>query len=263
MIIWLASYPRSGNTYFRVLLNQCYGLETQNIYEFQEQARDQVSRHLGLISEFAPNLEVLLEDPQYHIVKTHDLPSDDYPAVYLVRDGRDALVSHTHYHLEYDLKLPSEEQQARFDETLRMLIETDVSFGGWSNNVNAWTNRTAPTVTVKYESLIRHPLATVQKALSKLQYPTPPLMSKQSASFTELKQIEPKFFRKGKAGSWRAEMSPELQELFWEKHGETMQKLGYQQEPNRFIRLKNRLNQWRSKTTLVQSRADFRRDDDD
>jgi hypothetical protein len=31
------------------------------------------------------------------LVKTHDLPDDDSPALYLVRDGRDALVSYAHY----------------------------------------------------------------------------------------------------------------------------------------------------------------------
>lgn len=244
MIIWLASYPRSGNTYFRILLKQYYKLETESLYEFQHLSPDDVAPRLGLISEPAPNLEVLLQHEDYHIVKTHEMSSDDHPAVYVVRDGRDALVSHTHYHLAYDLKLPTEEQQARFEDTLRMLIETDVSFGGWSNNVNAWMSRSAPTVIVKYESLIRHPLATVQKAMTTLQYPLPPLISQHTPAFSELKHIEPKFFRKGKAGSWREEMSPVLHELFWEKHGTTMHNLGYQRGQNIVERTWSRLRHY-------------------
>jgi hypothetical protein len=241
MIIWLASYPRSGNTYFRVLLNQYYGLETESIYEIMQQSPEIISKSLGLISETSPNLDVLIQDQQYHFVKTHDLAPNDYPAVYVVRDGRDALVSHAHYHLEFDLNVPPQEQQARFDDTLHMLIESDASFGGWSNNVNSWLNRSAPTAIVKYESLIEQPLATVQNALAKLQYPAPPIISQQTASFEELKQIEPKFFRKGKAGSWREEMSPVLHELFWTKHGATMQKLGYKRGQNIFERTWSRL----------------------
>lgn len=241
MIIWLASYPRSGNTYFRVLLKQHYGLETESIYEIQQQSPEIISKSLGLISETSPNLDVLIQDQQYHFVKTHDLPADDHPAVYVVRDGRDALVSHAHYHLEYDLKLPPHEQQARFDDTLRMLIESKHSFGGWSSNVNAWLNRTSPTAIVKYESLIEQPLATVQTALAKLQYTLPPIISQQTSSFAELKQVEPQFFRKGKAGSWREEMSPALHELFWVKHGETMHKLGYKRGQNIFERTWSRL----------------------
>lgn len=241
MIIWLASYPRSGNTYFRVLLNQHYGIETQSTYEIQRQSLSEISRRLELIESSAPNLNMLILDQQQHFVKTHDLPLNDYPAVYLVRDGRDALVSHAHYHLEFDLNLPPEEQLARFDDTLRMLIETEISFGGWSNNVKAWLNRSAPTAIVRYETLIKRPLATVQKALAKLQYPVPLLIAQQTSSFAELKQIEPKFFRKGKAGSWREEMSPVLHELFWAKHGTTMQKLGYKRSQNIFERTWSRL----------------------
>ena len=32
MIVWLASYPRSGNTYFRILLNHLYGIKTPMAY---------------------------------------------------------------------------------------------------------------------------------------------------------------------------------------------------------------------------------------
>ena len=32
-----------------------------------------------------------------YFVKTHELPSDDSPAILLVRDGRDAMVSFAHY----------------------------------------------------------------------------------------------------------------------------------------------------------------------
>jgi len=37
-----------------------------------------------------------------------------------------------------------------------------------------------------------------------------------------------KFFRKGKVGGWKEEMSPELEQLFWEIHGDTMTKMGYE-----------------------------------
>ena len=241
MIIWLASYPRSGNTYFRVLLKEYYGIETDSVYVIEQKSDGLIAKQLGLIRESGASLKALIEDPSISFVKTHNLPSDDYPAVYLVRDGRDALVSHAHLHLQLELKLSSEEEELRFPEMLKTLIESNISFGGWSNNVNAWMSRNSPTAIVKYEALIKQPLATVQKAFAQLQYPLPPLISRQSSSFAELKQIEPKFFRKGKAGSWREEMSPELQELFWEKHGATMQKLGYKRDQNIFERTWARL----------------------
>lgn len=33
MIIWIASYPRSGNTFFRVALHRLYGVPTHVVYD--------------------------------------------------------------------------------------------------------------------------------------------------------------------------------------------------------------------------------------
>ncbi len=33
MIVWLASYPRSGNTFFRVILNSIFDIKTYSIYD--------------------------------------------------------------------------------------------------------------------------------------------------------------------------------------------------------------------------------------
>jgi hypothetical protein len=32
LIVWLASYPRSGNTYFRVVLNRVFGIGAYTLY---------------------------------------------------------------------------------------------------------------------------------------------------------------------------------------------------------------------------------------
>lgn len=32
MIVWLASYPRSGNRFFRILLFHLYGIKTYSVY---------------------------------------------------------------------------------------------------------------------------------------------------------------------------------------------------------------------------------------
>ncbi len=33
MIVWLASYPRSGNTFFRIILNSIFGIKTYSVYD--------------------------------------------------------------------------------------------------------------------------------------------------------------------------------------------------------------------------------------
>ena len=33
MIVWLASYPRSGNTFLRLVLHRLFGVPTYSVYE--------------------------------------------------------------------------------------------------------------------------------------------------------------------------------------------------------------------------------------
>src|SRR5690348_17690471 len=98
MIIWLASYPRSGNTFYRILLNHLFGVSTQSVYNdplFEE--RPELSELVGHAHNDR-SLHELASSPRAYFVKTHELPNcDTYPAIYLVRDGRDALVSYAHY----------------------------------------------------------------------------------------------------------------------------------------------------------------------
>src|SRR5436190_14783558 len=108
MLVWLASYPRSGNTMCRRLLVGLYGLLTYAVYEYPVLAEpregyEELSNLTGLPDFFklAPKSEVLRwmhEDDAIYVVKTHELPPDDtYPAIYVARDGRDALVSYARF----------------------------------------------------------------------------------------------------------------------------------------------------------------------
>lgn len=96
MIIWVAPYPRSGNTFFRMLLYYKCGIKTYSIYNDQLFERIGASESVGHELLPAP-LDQLKQDEKLYFVKTHNLPQDDNPAIYLVRDGRDALISHANY----------------------------------------------------------------------------------------------------------------------------------------------------------------------
>jgi hypothetical protein len=236
MILWLASYPRSGNTFFRAVLKHVYGIPSVGIYELDRElslmemaTRQKIERVVDLLPENITPLAEMVVSERVHVVKTHELPQEDHPAVYLVRDGRDALVSHTHYLLQYDWKLPLEERRSHFYGALRMLIET-VSFGGWSGNVLAWLARTTPTAVVKFEDLIQSPVECVEKALSRVSYHPPQRRADRTPTFGELRDADPQFFRKGRVGAWREEMPDDLHDLFWQRHAEAMERMGYRRE---------------------------------
>src|ERR1700736_4487757 len=97
MIVWIASYPRSGNTFFRTLLHSLYGQNTysvfNDVFENGEIGGMGVTAHQR---KPAP-LEELARHEQIYFVKTHAQPSDASPAIYLLRDGRDSYVSQAHY----------------------------------------------------------------------------------------------------------------------------------------------------------------------
>jgi hypothetical protein len=224
MLLWLASYPRSGNTFVRVLLRQVYGISTYDLHE-PDADRPEYESIIGNAKLDAP-LPALDRDGRYHIVKTHDLPGEDYPAIYLVRDGRDALVSYARF------VLPKEHADNRDEylKLLRHLIETTGSYGGWSGNVQAWMARRAPTVVVRFDDLISRPLDELRRAMTTIGMRAQEQKVTDLPSFGDLQKLGPHFFRKGRTGAWREEMPEDLHRLFWQRHGETMRALGYRDD---------------------------------
>jgi hypothetical protein len=225
MIVWLASYPRSGNTFFRIVLNRLYGIRTFSVYNdkiFEERGGDTVD----IVGHVHTDLSIheLARSPQTHFVKTHELPTGDpFPTIYLVRDGRDTLVSYAHFirQFEGDATSPS----ASFEIILRDLIQYRGSFGGWGPHVLTWTARSrwARTSFVRFEDLIQDPPGAVSRSLQCVEPQARDLVdSRGIPPFAELHALLPEFFRKGQTGGWREEMSEELQTLFWTHYGQAM-----------------------------------------
>jgi hypothetical protein len=231
MIVWLASYPRSGNTLLRLVLHHVFGLTTYSAYDdplFVEMGASQVIGHRPLPAPVAD----LAGREETFLVKTHELPAERWRAIYLARDGRDALVSYARYIQEFEV--PPEGRaaddagrEAEFRNILRGLIETDTRYGGWSGHVSAWLGRgAAPTATIRFEDLLQGPVETARRALEAVGLPhrstgaAPP-------TFEELHRRWPKFFRSGQVGAWRLEMGWRLHRRFWRRHGAAMQALGY------------------------------------
>lgn len=222
MIIWLASYPRSGNTYFRLLLKRCYGLLTYSVYD--DEKDDPVIQNLHILKIKSKSIEEMAEDQQIYFVKTHELPQDNYPAIYLFRDGRDSLVSYAKFIESRNLTLYSS-----FEAILRDLITNDGYFGGWQRHILEWTQRNAPTAFIRFEDLIsKNPIDILEKAYKELNLEvTKEINSNFSLNFAEFHHEFPNFFRKGKVDGWVEKFPIHLHYLFWKHHGEGMQAVGY------------------------------------
>ena len=225
-MIWLSSFPRSGNTFLRNILFEVYGLESSTFHRESTYPLDE-------------NFSA------YPFVKTHELPSSlvefepDIPSVYLVRDGRDALCSIAHH--RSDIIAPGSD----YEQNLKAAIvaESGSFFGGWSKNTLEWLARA--DLVIRYEDLIRDPISAVERLRAIYPLPQPQienLPSFESQKFgipkygskhdhdvseQDKREQSGKFFRRGKAGSWKDDMPEHLQDLFWSHHGDTMEKLGY------------------------------------
>lgn len=221
-MIALVSFPRSGNTFFRNLLFELYGLESSTFHR-------------------EPHRELDENWAAYPVIKTHLLPEElpvemrELKVVYIVRDGRDSLVSLAHH--RKDLVEPGTDFYINLLEATLALGNSN--FGGWSQNVRLWLPKASAVV--KYEDLIVNPIAETERLRQLMPLPLPDkarLPSFQDLKFgqpaygagisqNEIENFAVKNFRKGKKGSWREEMPEEIQRLFWDLHRDPMLELGY------------------------------------
>ncbi len=222
-MIWLASFPRSGNTFFRNVLFEVYGIESSTYHK-------------------DPNRTLDDDYQKYAVVKTHELPTllpkkyRDCPSVYIIRDGRDSLVSIAHH--RKDIVVPGSDF---FNNLLHSILAQKGSFfGGWSENVRQWTAKA--DIVIRFEDLIEDPLREIEKLRSIMDLPEP--NKEKLPNFKSLKFGTPKYgggkgtkfsstqtklhFRKGKIGSWKDELPPKLEKLLWSRNGSMLEKWGYE-----------------------------------
>ncbi len=221
MIIWLASYPRSGNTFTRTILWKLLGQKTYSTYPKEMHRMDteemgKVVGHEELPEDF--NLQEARDCDKVFFIKTHEKNSplfDQDKVIYIVRDGRDAVCSYFHF-------------QRNFDHTTPSLIEIirDERFpSDWSEHVQSWHPQTRPnTLFLRFEQITKDPIGTARQ-ISK--FASVPVQSDQIPSFEELHALSPKFFRQGKNNGYKQQMTPSEHKFFWLKHGEAMREMGY------------------------------------
>lgn len=223
----MSSFPRSGNTFLRIVLNRLYGVRTSVVYDVDGVAERLGSDLVGF-AERPAAIEAMRESNEVHFVKRHRQCDDQVDemdkAICLVRDGRDALVSWA--------RMASEPEGIRFESELHAMItrRNKVGTGGWGHNVLSWLQPAVPHREVlRYEELAREPTATVERVIAALVPQLRPLADAQIPSFTELQQADDRFFRRGLTGTHRDELPDDLHQLFWTQPDNVaaMRSLGY------------------------------------
>ena len=219
MLIWLASYPRSGNTLLRIILNHVFGLKTYSLYNDTvgvgaDKATTEVVGHAFLPPEWSPDQTQM--DKELWLVKTHEVPQDDEKAIYIIRDGREVSVSYLNYLHNYKLQE---------DVGLFSVIIGAVNFGSWSDHVLAWNPlERKNTLLLKFEELVANPEVHIPTIADFVEREP---ISKSIPTFTDLHAINPTFFRSGRRDSWKSVFNQDHHFLFWLLHRDVMIKYGY------------------------------------
>ncbi len=253
--IILASYPRSGNTYLRNILLDVYNIFSWNNIEKYNDSFKKIKslQEKQLAGNLPAHREKVLNQFIFQasspIIKTHEMPDevlnlcDDNPVIiYLVREGRDALVSQAHHNV--DIVEPGSD----FSKSLKhsILAPKGSHFGGWSNNVKAW--RKIASKVIYFEELIKNPLDVVESLRGLIELPEPDISKiptfesqrhgssffggQSRANYTDEEKLafNKKFFRSGKTGVWKSEMSFIDKKLYWKLHGKISQEMGYMKD---------------------------------
>lgn len=220
-MVWLVSYPRSGNTYVRNILYHVYGQESSVYHQI-------------------PGKEQPADYADFPFVKTHLLPDQlpeahrQAPVVYIIRDGRDAVISEAWHRKNFHDK----KSRVRHTMLQAILAEDGSYFGGWGRHVQEWLPKA--DVVLRFRDLLIDPIQEVEKIRSVADLPDPD--TDHLPTFLSQKTGEPRygkviteegknnfrFFRKGKVGAWQEEMPKWMQDIFWRYHGPVMHCAGYE-----------------------------------
>jgi hypothetical protein len=221
--VWLASYPRSGNTFLRIILQTLFQLPTYSVYRVE--GKDSVDPSADALDD-APFLPAdwrtrFSADPDAQLVpiKTHGPPEASGPVIFIARDGRAAIDSYFHYHRKFAFEQPS----------LTEVIAGACQFGSWSSHYRAWQPQKRPnTLFLKYEELVSRPTDLVPRIAEFIGVRP---REGRLPSFVELNQRLPAFFRRGQNEEFLREWTPSQLALFYHLHGAVMEALDYPRVP--------------------------------
>lgn len=232
---FLASYPRSGNTWVRFLLCE---ILTNNEAGFRSS------------ESTIPDLHLLNELPSVlpgggRFLRTHEQYRTLYrKAIYCVRDPRDVVISN------YEFERASEHGRS-LDEFVESSVRGKVNaWGRWGTHVSGWLDsplaESDNLLVVRYEDMRSDAERELSKMVAFLGLSVDPVRIRRAVannSVQSMRQKEDQHFGRspqegngyesgrrvhiGSVGRWQQRLSAEQVDLIEQHAGELMERLGY------------------------------------
>jgi hypothetical protein len=257
-IVWIASYPKSGNTWVRFLVcNLVFGPVDS----------------AATLNRLAPDIHELgaaQDRPSAPLfMKTHFAYSDALPlaahtagAIYVLRDPADVMLSNYHYGRRSDA-MASDDDGSAFDRYVDTFIAArgdprwlNLGMGPWDGNVRSWLaiKHRFPVLRIRYEDLLADGIkvaVSLCRALGLARRAEDLAAAVAAASFDSMRRIEEadigarrvgifykpylqrpidaglRFMRSGKSGEAAHKLSPDQWRRFNDVFGTMRREFGY------------------------------------
>ena len=191
MIIWIASYPKSGNTYLRSFISSYYFSKKGkfdfdlllNILQFPsiKFTKKKINSEEEASQNWIYNQQQFFSGDKIHFIKTHSSLIEyrgnsftnknlSLGAIYIVRDPRNLITSMTHhYSLNYEQAYSKliNEKQTLLEKSTDGDYSNFTFLGSWSSHYKSWKNtKYFKTLFIKYEDLENNKLETFNKIVN-------------------------------------------------------------------------------------------------
>ncbi len=230
--VFIAGYPRSGMTWSRHTLFEILTGEKSGFRVVDANLRG-FAKH-GLARPVLPGAGKL--------VSTHEQYRDwkkYHKAIYLVRDGRDVVLSEFVYLTNLEFFYGNQ------DEFVKHFLTTAVSgFGPWQDNITSWLDSslaaTSNFLLVRFEDLKQDPVAGFTRIVNFLGVNATPETIRSAVANSSLEKMREKELREpvkasvkgrfvgdGLVQGWRSKLTPAQVQLIERYAGPALVRLGY------------------------------------
>jgi len=230
---FVTSFPRSGNTWMRYMLFHA-------LYGDHQWDLTQIERRMPIVDrpDIRRSIKAMGDQP-FRLFKSHE-PFRHYfltgKTAYLVRDGRDALVSYYHYRLHMN------QTRRTMSQWVRRSIRGRFRYGPWHDHVAGWlAHQEHPSViVVRYEQMVDEPARQLKRVLDHFGLPVSDEQIERAAAEVTIDHVNRGFERwasdqarqyngglGGGSGKGRDQLAAEDHVFFMRRAGEVMERLGY------------------------------------